>query len=422
MERGRYVAPYRSKKTSVSFKGERMHHVVTYTPSSANAGDTLYVHVPRPEKLVIVPGTLALTFDMEVVLDPSTPGDDVNTYVVENLAANIVSQYKVKIGTETVYDLNHAHLYNTFKDLWLSRATRKNSVFKGIQTLTLRKIRTDLQSTMSAKSTPDVVTVRDIFGKRYSLPLDCELIKDHQPISANQDILFELTINNKEYVINYKNATTADFTLKNIRLEYDTIFENELTQKIDKALDSGVSYLFDHAHHYKCEPVNNSDTLVNVEVSGFHRKSLKGILLLFQDDFKAGERDSEKFANPKISSIKLTIDSVPNKLYSGGYKEENQWHEICKYFASEDYKISNEMWINVFDYYGQNHFGLWVDLRTTEDNNLHGSGKIQEAKNNILMEISKKDTGTGKCMMHIFVISDARVTIQDMNKTVCFEH
>jgi len=275
MERGRYVAPHRSKKTSVAFKGERMHHVITHTPSSAKAGDTLYVPVSIKEGLVIVPGTLALTFDMEIVLDPSEPGDDVNTYVVENLAANIVSQYKIKIGTKEVYDLNHAHLYNTFKDLWLPKAVRKNSVFKGIQTLALRKIRTDLRSTLSTKSTPDVVAVRDIFGKRYSLPLDCELIKDHQPISANQDISFELRINSKEYVMNYKNATTADFTLKNICLEYDTISENELPQEINMALNSAVPYLFDHVQYYKCEPVDNSDTLINTEVNGSDRKSLK---------------------------------------------------------------------------------------------------------------------------------------------------
>ena len=35
MERGSYVSPYRSKKMSVYFKGERTRHVITHNPSTA---------------------------------------------------------------------------------------------------------------------------------------------------------------------------------------------------------------------------------------------------------------------------------------------------------------------------------------------------------------------------------------------------
>ena len=55
------------------------------------------------------------------------------------------------------------------------------------------------------------------------------------------------------------------------------------------------------------------------------------------------------------------------------------------------------------------HFGS--TLRSTEDNNLHGTGK--EQKESILMEITKKDNGTGDYTMYIFVVSDARIIIKD---------
>ena len=195
MERGTYVEPYRSQKKSVFFKGDRTHHVITFTPSSAKAKDTLYIEVPKPKDLLIVPGTLLLSFDMDIVLDPAEPGAKVNTYPVNNLAANIISRCTVKIGSNIIYDLDHAHLYNTYKDLWETKALRKNSAFKGIQTNQLSKMRADVNSTISAAG--DVTSVRDVYGKRYILPLDFELIESHQPVSPKQDISFELTINTK---------------------------------------------------------------------------------------------------------------------------------------------------------------------------------------------------------------------------------
>jgi hypothetical protein len=64
-------------------------------------------------------------------------------------------------------------------------------------------------------------------------------------------------------------------------------------------------------------------------------------------------------------------------------------------------------------YYAAHKFALWVDLRSTEDN-FHGTGKAQDAKkNSIMMEITKNDHGVNKCIMDIFVVSDARIIIQN---------
>jgi hypothetical protein len=67
--------------------------------------------------------------------------------------------------------------------------------------------------------------------------------------------------------------------------------------------------------------------------------------------------------------------------------------------------------MDIAKYYNDNKYALWIDLRSTEDNMLHGTGK--EQKESILMEISKKDNDTGDYIMHIFVVSDARIIIKD---------
>ena len=69
--------------------------------------------------------------------------------------------------------------------------------------------------------------------------------------------------------------------------------------------------------------------------------------------------------------IKLTIDGNSNALYNKGYKEDNQLSEICRHFMHEDSKHSENTYIDLKSYYGNNKFALWIDLRSTQDNQLH---------------------------------------------------
>jgi len=124
MEYGNYVSPYRSKKASVHFKGKRTQHVINaHTCTSRKPGETLVVQIHRGFRdELIVPGSVMISFDTEV--SPDT------LYLVDNLVASTISQYTVKIGTKTIYDLNYAHLYNAYKDMWLSKYTRKKFHFQ----------------------------------------------------------------------------------------------------------------------------------------------------------------------------------------------------------------------------------------------------------------------------------------------------
>ena len=43
---------------------------------------------------------------------------------------------------------------------------------------------------------------------------------------------------------------------------------------------------------------------------------MKGLLQLFQEDYVPGTGDSEKTFNPDIKDVKVSINGVPNKIYS----------------------------------------------------------------------------------------------------------
>ena len=409
MERGIYVDAHRSKKISTRFKGERTFYETTHTTSTAKPGDILTVEVTRLRNKLIVPGTFALAFDMDIVLDPSEPGAAVNTYPVNNLAANIVSQIVVKIGSEVVHTLQNAHLYNTFKDLWLTEKQRTNAVFKGIQDEELRKMRTDLKTKFVNTKASNLI-LKNIFGKRYIMPLDFDLINDHMALptgAIEQTIVFELTINKKEYVLKYSKET-ADFTLKNICVQYETVSESSLTDSIKGQI--GCYFLFDDVHHYIRKKILKKAELVN-EIINVDRKSLKGILLLFQDAFTGGERDSEHFPNPEIENVKITIGS-PNQIYSERVKQLHHWDEICKHFVSEDLKKTHDLYMDIVKYYCDNKYALWIDFRTPEDNTLHGAGNGYKLNEFSMLDITKKNKGEGEYTMHIFVVADARIKIE----------
>lgn len=79
-------------------KAERTFNRVTFTPSSAKPGETLYVSVSTlTEDLLLVPGTLALRFDLTVQPDTAD-----KRYCINNIGRNIVSRMKVKFAGESL--------------------------------------------------------------------------------------------------------------------------------------------------------------------------------------------------------------------------------------------------------------------------------------------------------------------------------
>ena len=59
---------------------------ITFNPSRANLGETLNVHVPKlNENEVLVPGSLALRFDMDV------SGGHANNFLVQIVSPALVS-------------------------------------------------------------------------------------------------------------------------------------------------------------------------------------------------------------------------------------------------------------------------------------------------------------------------------------------
>jgi len=83
---------------------------------------------------------------------------------------------------------------------------------------------------------------------------------------------------------------------------------------------------------------------------------------------------------------------------------------------SADSKQSENTYIDLKSYYGGNKFAIWIDLRSTQDNQLYGTGKIHKSEKNIILAMEKEKEGDvekAKYFMHAFIVSDARIIIEN---------
>ena len=80
-------------------KAERIVKGITFTPSEANPGELLYVHVPKLNaNEVIVPGSLALPFNIDLT------GGHANIFLVENVLRALVDKFTVIFEGTTLQD------------------------------------------------------------------------------------------------------------------------------------------------------------------------------------------------------------------------------------------------------------------------------------------------------------------------------
>ena len=98
------------------------------------------------------------------------------------------------------------------------------------------------------------------------------------------------------------------------------------------------------------------------------------------------------------------------------------WDEAKKYFApgskrhpdigkvAKDLALAD---VNLGEFL-TSKYSLWLDLRTSNDDSLHGSGRrIEKASECITIQITKKAEATGALNIYLFVFMDAQLNIED---------
>ena len=181
-----------------------------------------------------------------------------------------------------------------------------------------------------------------------------------------------------------------------------------------------MALLYDRILRHRKIIVNKSDTVWNWAFNT-PCKSLKGILVLFEEE-KPYTLNTSKFYNPKIQKVSVIVEGKPNQLYAQGVRSFEQYDEICKYFAERKQRDNDENEIQkhlqLYDLslgeYLVNKYALWLDFRTRDENELHGTGRrMENASEGITLQIEEKEESAGALYAYICLIMDAQLNIQN---------
>ena len=176
-----------------------------------------------------------------------------------------------------------------------------------------------------------------------------------------------------------------------------------------------MALLYDRILRHRKISVDKSDTTWNWAFN-MPCKSLKGILVLFEEE-KSYTRNTSKYYAPKIQKVSVIVEGKPNQLYAQGMRSFEQYEEARKYFAEGRLANDVQAQLQIYDVslgeYLVNKYGLWLDFRMIDENELHRMGRrIENASEGITLQIKKKAESPGALNAYIYLIMDAQLNIQ----------
>ena len=415
---GRKLNPYRRLREPLGVKGIRQSVVVTNNPSTIDQNQQLLVRFPNlGAHDVIVPGTARLAFRITLV------STDANRSVVQNLGRAVVKKTTIRISGNEVMSIDDSDVYNCYLDLWKTDKERDNAYYQGIDTSKDRNVtKRRIGAGDKASNTKDDAIAK-AFGNRFYIPLDFELLESHMPFyqSAFGDRLeYELTFNNYSQVIRATGDANASYAIEGISLEFDMVTQVELANQIRVQYAGRLAILYDRILRHRKISYDKSDTLWNINLN-VPARSMRGVLMLFKEPENAFNRNSEDFYNPKITKIEVTVEGIPNQLYSQGMLAYQQWGEARKFFAGgkrqpETAMVAKDLELASVDLgkFLTEEFALWLDLRTTDDDQLHGNGRrVENTSEGITIQISKEAEAQGALDVYLYVVMDAQLNIEN---------
>ena len=415
-EYGYKLNPNRKLRKQKGIKGMRRTLFNTHVPSTIDQGGILAVRFPDlGTNDVIVPGTSKLSFKIQLNSDT-----DANRTIVNNLGRAIVSKLEVKLEGRSIFTLDSSDVFLCYQDLWKTTNERSNAAYQGIQSEALRKIRINAGDKGTAAKD---VAIGTMYDNLFCIPLDFEILESHMPFFQSElkdRLSYELTFNNYGSVI-VSSDESASYTITDIHLEFEVITSPELATLLKRKYEGKHTVLYDRVIRHSKLTLNKSDTVWNIPLAP-QAKSMKSILILFVDPADGGTsyaRDTEKFYNPKITNVMTTLDGNPNQLFASGMRPHQQFGEIKKIFADGKHRTNTHVAKELeladikLEDYATTKYALCLDMRTTDDDSLHGSGrKIEGASQSIQIQIEKKAETAGNLDAYVYYIHDAQLNFE----------
>ena len=337
-----------------------------------------------------------ITFNLEV------ESKDKTRSVVNNVGRALVKKKVLMLGSKEIDTVNQSYIYDTYKDLYLSKQEREEKLLQGIQSATGLKVRV---SATKADGTALTLTkeenaIKKTVSNRFSIPLDFDFFKyPTYPYGLREDLIARLELNSAEKILLANGDTAATYKISDIALEHDAIFDLDYAAMFENLYsETSIPYTKVTAIHHQALSKKNENW--KIDINNLSVRSLQGLLLLFVDKQSDFANENEKFYNPSIKKILTMINGIPHQLYPGGVLSRDIFPEAKKYFYKPDSDVTWGEFLTT-------KFGLWIDVRSINDNRLHGSGRTVE-RSGILLQIERgADASDGDLVCYVFSLEDA---------------
>ena len=324
---GKKLNPYRRLRDPLGVKVVRQSVVVTNNPATIDQSQQLLVRFPNLGcNDVVVPGSARLAFTI------SLTSTDANRTLIQNIGRAVVKKLTIKIYGNEVMSIDDSDVYYCYQDLWKNAIEREKAQYQSIDTTADRNVTKLRVGAGDAANVAVDQAIATAYGNRFFVPLDFELLESHMPFNQaalGDRLEYELNFNDYSRVI-VANGDCS-YTIDNICLEFDKVTNEGLARNIRTQYDSGLAILYDRVLRHRKITANKSDTLWNINLN-VPARSMKGVLMLFEDPAAAYKRDTEAFYNPQLTKVEVTIEGVPNQLYSQGLRAYQQWDEARKLY------------------------------------------------------------------------------------------
>ena len=422
MEYGNKLNPERSLRTAKGIKGTRQKVIVTHNPSQIDQNQLLLVRFPNVgSDDFIVQGTANLSFNIKL-----TCTVDADRTLVSNIGRAIIKKLAVKFEGNEILSIEDFDIFACYRGLWKTKLEKKNVIRQGINSndgCTENCIKLRIKAGDKSTSNKKDSAIAEAYGNKFLIPLDFEMLDSAAPYyqaGLGNRLCYEITFNDYNRVtksgVSSPKVPDAKYKITDISLEYKIVIQPDLARSIRSDYQS-MALLYDRILRHRQIPVNKSDVTWNWSFNT-PCKSLKGILVLFEEE-KSYTRDTGKFYNPKMQKVFVIVEGKPNQLYAQGMRSFEQYDEICKYFAEgkqRDNNVQKQLQlhnVNVGEYL-TDKYALWLDFRTIDENELHGTGRrIENASEGITLQIEKKAEAAGALNSYIYLIMDAQLNIEN---------
>ena len=380
--------------TPTRVHGRRQVVTASVWKKEAVPGDKYSITIPKlVGGQVILPDTMCLIFNFENSNDES--------WFRNNLGKLLVKELQLSMSGHVIYVNDLESMLEVYKDLWKSDKERAQMLAYGIADEDIRKIWSG-ESTVS-NTGDNKLLAENVNRLRIKLG---KVFDRHGPLCTHDldDIRYDITLPKSDEIMEAASGKTkGKFKLTDVNLAFEVIKGNEIYNQTKGLYDSGRTLNYNHVTHLTDVEVPKGQKQLSIGVN-VPRRRLQALVVLFREE---GEEDAEVFANANIEKVKISIEGVPNVLFSEGLQRDQIYSEAKRFFGS-----TNEN--NNFpqaEFYN-NKCALVIDMRNVPLESVVESGrKLVGTQAGLLLDISREATAKN-LSAKIFVISDATVNIR----------